>query len=234
MANGVTVLMKKVPTTNAAWTTAPYEAQFLKLFDVTPPPTPESPVPEGEYVIGTEVRFEWAEVAGADDNIVGYLVDIGTSPGGADVISGMEVEQNSMTFSGSVGQTLYATVRAVSAAGIESVSAGSSAATPVILLDAGGDEDGDGSSNGDEDLAGTDPLDAMSRFEIAAVELDDGAANVRFASVVGRSYRLECSGDLAGWEPVGVAVAGSGEELILSDPDGSEVRKFYRVIVSAE
>ena len=37
LANGLYVALNEVPTTDGAWSTAPYEAQYLKLYDVTPP-----------------------------------------------------------------------------------------------------------------------------------------------------------------------------------------------------
>jgi hypothetical protein len=36
LSNGLFVSMRKVPASDGAWTTAPYEAQYLKLHDVTP------------------------------------------------------------------------------------------------------------------------------------------------------------------------------------------------------
>ena len=36
LANGLFVSMKKVPATEGDWATGPYEAQYLKLHDVTP------------------------------------------------------------------------------------------------------------------------------------------------------------------------------------------------------
>src|SRR6185369_7931268 len=47
--NGLFVLMKKVPTTDGAWATDPYEAQYLKLYDVTPPPAPNAPATSKPY-----------------------------------------------------------------------------------------------------------------------------------------------------------------------------------------
>ena len=43
LANGVYVSLNPVPASNAGWTNAPFEAQYLKLYDVTPPPAPSAP-----------------------------------------------------------------------------------------------------------------------------------------------------------------------------------------------
>lgn len=234
LANGVTVLMKKVPTSVAAWTLAPYEAQYLKLYDVTPPPVSGDPIPEAAYVIGTQLRFDWARVAGADDHVVEYIVDVGTSPGARDVVSGLVVAENSATVTGAIGQTLYASVRAVSSAGIGSNGAASSASMPVVLLDAAGDEDGDGMENGAENSAGTDPLDNLSLFEVIGVERNGGGIEVRFSTIPGKSYQLECSQNLSSWTPVGTPQLAASSEMSLSDASAPEARKFYRASVATE
>ena len=36
LSGGVVVFLNKVPVTDSGWTNAPYEAQYLKLYDVTP------------------------------------------------------------------------------------------------------------------------------------------------------------------------------------------------------
>jgi glycosidase len=41
--NGLFVALNPVPTTDAGWSNAPFEAQYLKLYDVTPPPAPIAP-----------------------------------------------------------------------------------------------------------------------------------------------------------------------------------------------
>ncbi|MFT5108131.1 MAG: hypothetical protein ACI9UA_003774 [Pseudoalteromonas tetraodonis] len=176
LANGVTVSMNMVPSAAAGWLSNPFEALYLKLYDVTPPPTPGFPLPEGDYVIGTAVRFDWSEVVGEDDNVVKYLIDAGTVPGGNDLAAGLEVETNQAIVSGAYGQTVYVTVRVVSAAGVVSIGATGSAGTPAVLLAPLGDEDGDGMSNGAEDGAGTGPLDGGEIFELSQIQFGGGGA----------------------------------------------------------
>ncbi|MFT4548459.1 MAG: hypothetical protein ACI9MB_002412, partial [Verrucomicrobiales bacterium] len=128
------------------------------------------------YVIGTAVRFDWSEVVGEDDNVVKYLIDAGTVPGGNDLAAGLEVETNQAIVSGAYGQTVYVTVRVVSAAGVVSIGATGSAGTPAVLLAPLGDEDGDGMSNGAEDGAGTGPLDGGEIFELSQIQFGGGGA----------------------------------------------------------
>jgi len=52
LANGIYVSLNPVPTSAAGWTNAPFEAQYLKLYDVTPPPAPAA-----TGIIGTTNRL---------------------------------------------------------------------------------------------------------------------------------------------------------------------------------
>jgi len=38
LSNGIFVHLNKIPTDDAGWATAPYEPQYLELFDVTSSP----------------------------------------------------------------------------------------------------------------------------------------------------------------------------------------------------
>ena len=124
---------KKVPVTDAGWTNAPMEAQYLKLYDVTPPPAPSAPAvadTTNNYFFGNSVTFTWPAVTDSEGGIAGYHVLVGTSPGGADVTN-VTLNGTSLTATGNYGVHLYATVTAVNNAGIES-SASTSAG--ILLL----------------------------------------------------------------------------------------------------
>src|SRR4051812_8167127 len=52
LAFGIWVYVNPVPASAPAWGSSPFEAQDLKLFDVTPPPTPLAPSTPKPYEIG--------------------------------------------------------------------------------------------------------------------------------------------------------------------------------------
>jgi hypothetical protein len=68
------------------------------------------------------------------------------------------------------------------------------------------DDDGDGSTNGEEAVAGTNPNDATSYFRIHDQVQTGGGMILRWAGVAGRTYRVEESTNLSTWSLVpGVA-----------------------------
>ena len=87
--DGASVSLNPVPTTASGWTNAPYEAQYLKLYDVTPPPALAAPRTTNSYVIGNSVTFNWVPLNDPQGGVSGYQVVVGTSPGASNVFIGI-------------------------------------------------------------------------------------------------------------------------------------------------
>lgn len=104
---------------------------------------------------------------------------------------------------------------------------------PASALDANLDADGDGQSNLAEYLAGTDPRSAGSALRIVSIQRDGAGCSVTFASVTGRSYRLERRGALesGAWSPVLTNLLGTGGNLTATDPAPPAGRQFYRIVL---
>ncbi|HUA38795.1 MAG TPA: hypothetical protein VMA35_10430 [Candidatus Sulfopaludibacter sp.] len=138
LANGVFVSLNPVPTSNAGWTNAPFEAQYLKLYDVTPPPTPSTPVVfqsgTNNYLFTNAVTFTWTAVSDPQGGVSGYYVIVGTTPGGSDVFGGI-VTGTSLTVTNNFGARLYATVSAINNAGIQGAASASSAGVALVNPD---------------------------------------------------------------------------------------------------
>src|SRR5207237_5309361 len=49
LSNGLFVSLKKVPISDGAWSSDPFEAQYLKLYDVIPPPVARAPTTANPY-----------------------------------------------------------------------------------------------------------------------------------------------------------------------------------------
>ena len=132
LANGVSVSLNPVPTANGGWTSAPFEAQYLKLYDVTPPAMPGAPTAANYQVIGNTATFTWAPLTDPDGGVSGYYVIVGTTPGGSNVFSGI-VTGTTLTVTNNYGTTLYAEVSAINNAGIQGFPSASSSG--VVLVD---------------------------------------------------------------------------------------------------
>ena len=224
LANGIFVVLNKVPTTNSGWTNAPYEAQYLKLSDVTPPPTPATPVALAAYVVGTNVTFTWSAVTDSEGGVSGYHVIIGTTPGGSNVFDGI-ISATSKIGTGNYGETLYARVSAINNAGIEGGSSAMSAG--IILLDPAADTDGDGMSNGSEEIAGTNPLDATSALRI--LNLTTGNL-LTWSSVSGKTYQVLASPGLGtNFDPISGVITAISTTANHLDSSATNSVRLYRV-----
>ena len=110
--------------------------------------------------------------------------------------------------------------------------------TPEELLDPGiggedADPDGDGLSNHQEFLAGTDPSDADSVLQISSVRRVAGGLELQWQSVPGRTYRIALADSLFGpFLPLEQPVLATGEtESVTLDVDFQDRQMYFRVIL---
>ncbi len=101
-----------------------------------------------------------------------------------------------------------------------------------------GDPDGDGRTNRDEFVAGTDPGDATSALRVLSSTFDaDGKAVLRFTIAPSRRYRVEVSEGLAAWNDAGgllsypePGVAEWSEQNLAAGPR-QRGAAFFRIVV---
>ena len=226
LANGVFVSLNPVPGTDAGWTNAPFEAQYLKLYDVTPPAAPAAPATPKPYALGTSATFTWPALVDPDGGISAYHLIVGTSPAGSDAFNAT-VSGTSVTVTNGIGTTLYARVSAINNAGIEGPFSPTSAGT--ILLDPNGDYDHDGMTSAAEDIAGTDPLDTSSVLRI--LSLANGNL-LTWSSVSNRTYLVLATAGLAtNFVPISGVVTATGPTASYLDSTPTDSCKFYRINV---
>jgi hypothetical protein len=94
------------------------------------------------------------------------------------------------------------------------------------------DDDGDGMTEAEEAIAGTDPLNATSRFTVGSMQTMGNQATLTWQSVAGKTYRIQSSTDLSTWNTV------SGSETTATSTTTTRTitvmpgeRQFYRVMV---
>lgn len=237
-ASGFLINLPKVPTmassanpSDPAWNQRPFEAQFLKVYDVTAPPAPSTPAGPNlfAYVVGNTATFTWSSAADPDGGISGYQVQIGTTPAGSELFNGSSAATQKTVTGLAFGSTVYARVAQINNAGITGPYSASSAA--IEVLDPAGDRDGDGQSNAAEESAGTNPLDPASVLRATAISRSGNDIIVTVATVPGMIYQLETSTTLGAgsWSPVGAPVTAGGQTTPFTHTGGAgDTRRFYR------
>jgi glucose/arabinose dehydrogenase len=91
------------------------------------------------------------------------------------------------------------------------------------------DSDGDGMSNSQEYIAGTDAKDSASLFRLALRRDVDNKWVFGWKGLSGRQYKLQRSNDFQTWRDGSEWLLGNGAEMILPLPTNSE--GFFRLIV---
>jgi hypothetical protein len=95
------------------------------------------------------------------------------------------------------------------------------------------DTDHDGMSDLGEFLAGTDPTQSSSRFEVLSANvLPNRTVRVEWRSVPGHTYRLELSTDLVRWLPASEWLSASGQLAAASLPPLSDSNTYLFRVVS--
>jgi hypothetical protein len=131
----------------------------------------------------------------------------------------------------SLGTVTYLGYFTITSTGVVSFTA-PSAPDPFAI-----DTDGDRFSDGDEALAGTDPLDPSSFFRLANPVVVPGTSTTfNLPTIASRKYTIQYNDDLAGpWENVHVHLSGAGAtplQFIDADPVRVGQQKgFYRAFV---
>ena len=105
-----------------------------------------------------------------------------------------------------------------------------------VRVSRGGDDpDGDGKTNLQEYLAGTNPLDPTSGFRITNIEIIGADVQVSWITVTGKNYQLQRadSPDSSGiWINIGDPMAGNGNILSQIDSGAAgEMPHYYRVAI---
>jgi len=234
-ANGIYVSLNPVPISDAAWATAPYEAKFLQVYDVTPPtgtPTGLQGPNAAAFAVGRSVPFSWPALpADAADVVPAYEVTVTVN--GTARPPAVVVDTSYTADAVNPGDEVSVSVRAVNPYDTAN-KAGSAVSLPSIrVLAAAGDEDGDGMRNEAEQIAGTNALDPSSRFQINTIFATPTGTTLTWTALPGRIYTVEAREDLSpsgAWVPIGtVNNANSLTIGTYTDSVISPYRKFYRL-----
>jgi hypothetical protein len=213
---GVFVSLNAIPPTDAAWSTAPFEPQYLKVYDTTAPAGISGNITtsvSGNFTIGSNVTFSWNAVPPSEGITPLYLLTI-TVNGNATT---QLLSATNYTFTAPGDTSVTATVQAVNP-NDPTQSSATSAATPIhYLLTANGDFDNDTLPNAtDPDpLVPTAPA-SLPKFQIATIGtalLSGNSTTVThgFTGEPGATFNLQYTGELTQpWETLPGLSTGNG------------------------
>lgn len=236
LQNGVFVSLNPLPSVDSTWATAPYEAQYLKVFDITPPPTPPVSISGPHvynYVIGNTATFSWAAVAPDSAGVVPvYAVTVTINGVASPVV--ITSNTNYTVSNLTIGEQVSVSVAAANPNYNSATSPTSTSSPNIKVLDPKADDDGDGLANSAEDVAGTNPLDATSFFRVVSVvnNASTNTGQITWSSVVGKSYQVEFSPSLSpsSFTAVGSPITATATTTTFNfQPSASQ--GFYRVTV---
>lgn len=242
ISSGVYVSLHGVPSSEMDWYDYPYEAQFLKVYDVTAPPglvTAPAHETELHYAIGDTATFTWDEVIDPEGAPVMYAVIIDD---GSTVTTNFTTD-TSYAVTGAFGQEIAVTVQPVNPHQTANAGGPSPESQTVQLLDPDVSHDGTGIPAWKQDIAGTDPLDPNSLFAIesAVRSMATGNNEITFMAQPGRTYTLYYSDDsLASgnmtWNEVGTYTTVGSEPTghTFSHSPSATGTRFYRLEVERD
>jgi len=100
-------------------------------------------------------------------------------------------------------------------------------------IDMNQDSDGDGQTNAQEALWGTNPLSAAGTARITSITTDEYGVHLIFAGQAGKQYQVQSTTSLGGgWSNVGAVIHGSEGDTTANPEVTNADQKFYRVTVS--
>jgi fibronectin type 3 domain-containing protein len=96
------------------------------------------------------------------------------------------------------------------------------------------DPDGDGWTNEQEFISGTDPNDRTSLLKVSQMQASGNDMRLSFQTVPGKTYRVEYSDNLLAdsWKTVQDNITGTGSTVEIDDTGAAvQQKRFYRIVV---
>ena len=103
------------------------------------------------------------------------------------------------------------------------------------FLSPAADQDGDGMINSAEEIAGTNPMNPQSVFQVSQLQPGTGTMTLTWQSAPGKTYQVQWSDSLSSSSfssmQGSTVPASAGSTTSWTDPNPGSSRRFYKVIV---
>ena len=225
-------------------------AESINSAEASATTMPPPPAPSGLTATGgdAQVTLTWTASPGA----ASYQVKRSTTSNGSYALVASGVTGTSFTDTGLINDTTYYYVVSAVNLGGESANSTQASGTTYTTLqkwrltyfgtmsNSGNaadtaDPDGDGWTNSQEFLTGTDPTNAASTLKVTGLTIgSDGNITVSFSTVSGKAYRVERSDTLqaGSWSVLQDNITGTGDTFQVIDVGGAgQPKRFYRVVL---
>ena len=203
----------------------------------TPPPAPAnlSTLPVGPnpfpYVTDGSIKFSWSPVASPDGLAALYRVVVNKNGGTTTSLTPL----TEITISGAIGDQISVSVQALHSLDFTQASSAGTASLTNTFLSPAADQDGDGMINSAEEIAGTNPMNPQSVFQVSQLQPGTGTMTLTWQSAPGKTYQVQWTENLssASFSALQSAMvsASAGSTTSWTDPNPGSSRRFYKVIV---
>lgn len=212
-----------IVTNAAASTSAPTAPPTVSGSPIGPNPYP--------YTTGSSIKFTWNPVASSDGMAAIYRVIVNKNGVSSTSLTGL----TEISVSGTIGDQISVSVQALHALDFTQASVAGTASLTNIFLNPAADQDGDGMSNSAEEIAGTNPANPQSVFQVSQMQPGVGTMTLTWPSAPGKTYQVQWSDSLSSSSfssaTSSTVPASSGGTTSWTDPSPGNARRFYKIIV---
>lgn len=192
----------------------PIGLSFTEVAEAQPVGTVLAEINGGGVESGVKCQYTLVSGSGADDNAAFAI-------SGSNLVTARALEYETQPVQ-------HFRLRWTDAGG----NSGERAMTLVLSNVTTDDDDGDGYTEAQETLAGTDPRDGSSHMAVTSTQFVSSQITLTWASVIGKQYRVQSSSDLTAWADVsGTLVTATTTTTTRTFSASSSERQFYRVAI---
>ena len=211
-------------TTATASSAAPNAPPAVSGTPIGPNPYP--------YTTSSSIKFTWSPAASSDGFAAIYRVIVNKNGVSTTSLTGL----TEISVLGSIGDQISVSVQALHSLDYSQTSAMGTASLTNTFLNPSTDQDGDGMINSAEEIAGTNPMNPQSVFQVSQLQPGAGTMTLTWPSVPGKTYQVQWSDSLSSSSfnsMQGITVAASaGSTTSWTDANPGPSRRFYKVIVT--